>query len=430
MLDHHQQLDLRRVKIGFSGSFLSICLFFLSLTFKVFAFPVQLANSPQNSLALTLSAIHSAKKELLINIYEFTEPRIADAILERIQAGVHVELLQEGEPVGGMSQAAQKIKQKLVDAMDRAGHQDRYFQMRSPMKSLVKGQKRRFRYDHAKYIVIDGASLVIGSENYSPTGHPLPSENGNRGWEVWVQEPDLAHSFMQMFAEDTNLSYGDVQVLNSSYSFLTFHMPRVELPDVQLHETPWLTVDASLAEKITAPENSLSGLLKMVQEARKTLDIEQMSFHSDWKEAKTLSPLFEAVISAAERGVRVRVLLNDENVFFQPPGPVHLQQLKLKPLDELLRINKNEITVDALNQAARTHGLPLQARIANVKAMGVSKIHNKGVLVDGEKTLISSINWSENSVIHNREAAILLTSPEAHQYFGDLFQRDWDLSTQ
>lgn len=422
-------------KLGLLSRLVGVYLLVLTLSFEVFGFPVQLANSPQNSLALTLSAIHSAQKELLINIYEFTEPSIADAILERIQAGVHVELLQEGEPVGGMSQPAQEIKQELVDAMNRAGQQDRYFQMKSPMKFMAKGQKRRFRYDHAKYMVIDGASLVIGSENYSPTGHPLPSENGNRGWEVWVQEPDLAHSFMQMFSEDTNLSYGDVQVLNSScpfcvplrttlYQYLAFHLPRVQ------NETPWLTVDASLAEKITSPENSLSGLLKIIRGARKTLDIEQMSFHSDWREAKTLSPLFDAVISAAERGVRVRVLLNDENVFFQPPGPAMLKQLKLRPLDQSLRINKNEITVNALNQVARDRGLPLQARIANVKAMGVSKIHNKGVLVDGEKTLISSINWSENSVTNNREAAVLLTSPEAHRYFGDLFQRDWDSSVK
>ena len=67
--------------------------------------------------------------------------------------------------------------------------------------------------------------------------------------------------------------------------------------------------------------------------------------------------------------------------------------------------------------------------VADLKAMGVDYIHNKGVVVDGNKTLISSINWDENAVEKNREAAVVITSTDIYNHYEALFQHDWDVST-
>ncbi|MGZ3693693.1 MAG: phospholipase D-like domain-containing protein, partial [Bdellovibrionota bacterium] len=88
----------------------------------------------------------------------------------------------------------------------------------------------------------------------------------------------------------------------------------------------------------------------------------------------------------------------------------------------------NTVTIKALNELAATRGLKISAKTANLKAMGVDYIHNKGLLVDGNKTLISSINWDENSVLNNREAAVVITSAPVAQYFAGLFSRDWAVS--
>lgn len=58
---------------------------------------------------------------------------------------------------------------------------------------------------------------------------------------------------------------------------------------------------------------------------------------------------------------------------------------------------------------------------------GLAKLHNKGVIVDGELTLVSSINWGQGAVFRNREAGVIIHSPEVADYFTRVFLRDWDL---
>ena len=121
----------------------------------------------------------------------------------------------------------------------------------------------------------------------------------------------------------------------------------------------------------------------------------------------------------------MRVLLNDSTVFDHPSkedataDDEHAFEKSSKP-----KINQNQVTVDALNRACGR----IDARIANIKAMGVTYIHNKGMMVDGDKVLISSINWNENAVEKNREAAVVLHGSVIHDYYHSLFDGDWGVS--
>ena len=81
-----------------------------------------------------------------------------------------------------------------------------------------------------------------------------------------------------------------------------------------------------------------------------------------------------------------------------------------------------------LNQLGAQGLSPIQARVADVKAMGVDYIHNKGVIVDGVRTLISSINWDANAVLKNREAAVVIDSPDVGAYYSKIFDGDWTAS--
>ncbi|MGE3260144.1 MAG: phosphatidylserine/phosphatidylglycerophosphate/cardiolipin synthase family protein [Bacteriovoracia bacterium] len=365
------------------------------------AIPVEVGNAPENDLALTLKAISGAKRNLFINIYEFTSDPIADAIEERIQAGVNVEILAENQPVGGLSKEGRAVQARLVAAMKQASGNDHFY----VMSSHATLAKRRFRFDHGKYAVVDNEAVLIGSENYSPSGHPAPGTKGNRGWEVIVRDRNLAQDFSGLFSSDTSLAHGDVMDLAEAKSAAM----KMLLPEEKTF-SPEPGLVATAVQKITAPENSETALLALLNSARLSIDIEQMMFSSDWGDRS--SSLFDAVVAAAKRGVKVRVLLNDESVFNHSKEPTK---------------SKNQPTVDALN-ALGGQGYRVEARIANLKAMGVDYIHNKGLLVDGTKTLVSSINWDENSVLSNRETAVLITGDSVCQYFSALFQRDWAAS--
>ena len=404
------------------------------------AFPVVVSEAPTDNLSLTVGAIKSAKQSLYMNIYEFTSSEIADAVLDRIQNGVTVQIIEEGQPVGGLATAAVGIQDHLTQAMNAAGKGDRFFEM----TSKASGGKRRYRYDHAKYAVIDGTTLLIGSENYSPTGNPEPNTLGNRGWEVLIGDAAIAQEFMSIFTADSDTSHGDILSLGSGPQTVALSDPGSSLTDLFM-STPGAakkpvkprpckrncppqpqldapspvtpvspeglaTLEASAVQRVTSPDTSLSGLVGLVNSARTSLDIEQMTFDKAWGNQGGQSPLFDAVVAAVKRGVKVRVLLNDESVFDHPGHPAK---------------RNNEETVTALNQL----GQQVSAMICNRKAMGVDYIHNKGVLVDGELTLISSINWDQNSVTNNREAAVIITSPAVFSHYEALFEKDWQASS-
>ncbi|MBC7692323.1 MAG: phosphatidylserine/phosphatidylglycerophosphate/cardiolipin synthase family protein [Methylotenera sp.] len=370
---------------------------------------VRVSEAPGNDLALTVETLKSARSSIFLNIYDLTSQKVADALIERIHSGVKVEILEEGAPVSGLSSAAREIQKQLVAAMrtQSASSNHLYEMIQLPGRS-----GRRFRFDHAKYAVIDGAALLIGSENYSPTGNPEPGSIGNRGWEVLVSDPALASDFHQLFLEDSDLTQGDVRDLTvQSPSRARNGAVSANLAGPGLNAFPVL--HASKVETILSPESSLSGLLSLITHAGVSIDLQQMTFDSAWNGADR-SPLVDALVSAAKRGVQIRVLLNDDHTFDKPGKPA-------RP--------RNRICVDLLNQLAQRNGKPnLTARIANVKAMGVDYIHNKGALIDGRLTLVSSINWDYNSILNNREAAIVLTSPEIFNHYEKIFSSDWVLS--
>jgi len=393
-------------------------------------FTLEVAESPTNSLSLTVTAIQSAQQSLYLNIYELSSSDVSDALMERIRQGVHVEIIEEGQPVGGVSAAARGIQAQIAQAMREAGGQDHLYEMTSHASGTARASKRRFHYDHAKYAVIDGKDLLIGSENYSPTGNPESGTKGNRGWEVLIHDPAITSEFAAVFSADSNLSAGDLVDLTVSDAPCTSTScssnnsgggnDPMAIPLWAAAAAPSIAVssptrlEASAVTRVTSPDTSLSGLLALLNSAHTSIDIEQMTFDSGWGKNGAQSPLLQAVMDAARRGVRVRVLLNDEQVFAHPSHPT---------------ASKNLPTIDTLNQLAQSEGLNLAAATADIKRMGVTYIHNKGVLVDGDKTLISSINWDSNAVLNNREAAVVLTSSDVFSHYEALFDGDWKASS-
>lgn len=384
--------------LGFLSSFLYATQAFVS-------------SAPEDDLSLTLKAINSAKNNLSINIYEFTSTEVSDAIIKAIGRGVDVDLLQEGQIVGGISEGGLQIQQDVLTAMDESGGNHHYYEMTGAKKD------RRYAFDHAKYIVIDNKNLLIGSENYSPAGQPSSGAKGNRGWEVFLDDKSLVNKYLSVFKEDSSLDYGDVEELESRGKFKPFQLFTMSGPGwVRKPSTntraPQKVVGTNFEVEgvtaVTSPDTSLKGLLKFIKDSKKSLQIQQMTLALKWGGAT--SPLVNEILAAARRGVKVQILLNNEKAF---GGSAK---------------EKNRETIDFLNQMAEAEDLEMEGRIADLKDMGVKIIHNKGALADGNRTLVSSINWNQNAVENNREAAVVIESGDVNQYYLKLFNHDWKVS--
>lgn len=378
----------------------------LLLAVPAFAFPIRMALAPDNNQAVLNSVLNSATRELIINIYQFESPEIAAVIISKIKSGVTVRLLVEGEPLGSISPNGKKLLSAIAGAIRASGNPD----SRLAMMTRSKNNTRRFRFNHAKYVISDRRYVLISSENFTATGHPVAGQIGNRGWDVVMDNSSLAEDLMQVFRSDADARNGDVLLVRSNARVLP---PATTKGPRRAQAIPDAYGNAASVRLVASPR-SLDEIVSLIRSARVRIDVEKMSLPASWRSpVRRENPIVTELIRAAQRGVDVRVLLNDDTVFGGG-----------EPDDS----KGNAATVALLRQVAKAERLPISARTVNVRRADISYIHNKGILVDGEQAFVSSINGTQNSVENNREIAVVLRSPDAAKYYGYAFEFDWRAS--
>ena len=348
--------------------------------------------SPDSSRPELLRAINEAKRSLLLNAYEITDREVAEALCELRASGVHVRVLVEGKPVGGISNEEYAVLNRLN-------------QCGTDVKQVGGGTVRSpYRFNHGKYLIVDERCVLVTSENIKSHGFPEQGMNGNRGWGVYLCHPEFA-SYMQMvFFEDfTNpASVPPISSYGQNYPDNDESDTELRAYNAVFDRFAFAGVDVI---PVIAPDTTHE-LVSLIDRAIKTIDIEQAYISqnkNEWTE------LMHHVFDAARRGVTVRILL--DSYWFNT-----------------VNANDNDEIVDKIRHIAYDEGLPIEARLIDLRATNLVKIHNKGVIVDGNEVFIGSINWNENSPTFNREVGVIIKSSEVAGYFTDVFESDWNPS--
>jgi phosphatidylserine/phosphatidylglycerophosphate/cardiolipin synthase-like enzyme len=123
--------------------------------------------------AFAVAAIDSARRSLLVQAYNFTEPRIIGAIIAARHRGVAVAVI--------VDKITARQRGEGVDAVAAAGIPT--YVDRSP------------RIAHNKVMVIDGTMVLTGSFNWSVSAERYNAEN-----LVALRSPGLAAYYAQNFA--------------------------------------------------------------------------------------------------------------------------------------------------------------------------------------------------------------------------------------
>ncbi len=342
--------------------------------------------APDASREMLESAIAFADSELLINVYEFADPGIATGIAAARDDGVSVTILLEGGPVGGISAeekgmvAYLRNKGAIIYTMETTDN-----------------AHARYRYDHAKYLIADREAVLVTSENFKETGFPERGTTGNRGWGVFITDPRVADYFADVFMAD--MAGDDVVPFTG-----TGTLPEESQGDTYTPKFGTQSFDGATVTPVLAPDTAFL-IPALIEDAEKTVDIQQ-AYISNWtKDAP--NPYLEAAVDGARRGVSVRIIL--DSYWFSIEGE-----------------NDNDEMAERINARAASEGLPMEARLARLGPGYPEKVHNKGVIVDGNAVLISSVNWNENSPSFNREAGIIIESPDTGAYFSEVFAADWE----
>jgi cardiolipin synthase A/B len=326
--------------------------------------------TPGDAYATLHAALDGAQREVLVEVYQFNHPGLAAALHAALDRGVAVRLLVEGAPVAGIPEA----QRSLLDGLAHAG---------AEVRTIGGSGRDRYGTMHAKVTIVDGAVVVLGSENWTPSGFPVHGE-GNRGWGARVDSPALAAWFAEVWQEDADLARGDVAAWLPRSAGLR---PPDELP-----VGPPAAAAPAEVRALLVPDNASPEVLALAAGARATLDAMALQFPPAWADGP--NPLLEQLRAAAERGVRVRVLLDGS------PG------------------SENAATALLLEGWA-AEGLPVEARLAREV-----RVHNKALVVDGREALVGSTNFGQAAMTRNREAALVVRGAPVEAWQAS-FEEDW-----
>ncbi len=336
-----------------------------------------------------------------------------DALLAARQRGVAVTLLLEAAPSGGVDDQEKYICQQL-----EAAGVPCWFMINDPDQDIYD----RYRYLHAKFILIDGKQVVISSENLSPNSLPYDDKSdgttGRRGVLLITDAPGVVARVQTIFERDFDLvNHRDITNTGKAIGAPPpGFSPITETGGISYtvrYPNPAVFTGQFAFEIVQAPENSLrdrDSLLGLVNRAGAgdTVWVEQLYERPYWGDnpAEDPNPRLEAYIAAARRGADVRILLDS---FFDVPGSA----------------TSNAATCAYVNQIALDEKLTLACITANPAGLG---IHNKMVLAQiGGKGYVhvGSINGSEQSNKGNRELALQVQSDDAYALLSEMFAADW-----
>ncbi len=359
--------------------------------------------SPDCSLETVLSGIETAKTSLRLCTYELDSVPVCRALIDAHHRGVCVRILVDGSPAGGLDDD----EVACLSVLAAAGAS-----VLAVNGNLTQDSVQHIGALHAKYMVVDGARSFVLSENFVKSGLPPDPLFGNRGWGVEVVDIGLGSHLSRLFDSDSRSDRTDVIDWRRDPRCDEFRALPEEPMTAQCRPQflPFVTTNEARVQAIVSPDASVAApyLANLITTSSEIL-ISQFQADVAWDSRWTglgTSPLVESVISAMRAGAVVRGLFDSS----------------------WYNLEGNKRIVGFLSGLARNESL--DGAFAQVDPRSpISILHNKGVILDGKKTLVSSNNWCFASFARNRELALLIDSAEVASYFRRAFDMDWTPDT-
>jgi phosphatidylserine/phosphatidylglycerophosphate/cardiolipin synthase-like enzyme len=384
---------------------------------------VTLAVGPEGLYELIAAALHDARLSVDLNIYTLEHPQLAAELAEAARRGVRVRILLEGGPPGGIT----PLQRWCVAQVAAAGGDVRYFAVQP---TAPNGYRKRYRFAHAKFAVIDRTLGLVGTENFNPDSMPVPGAapaGGRRGFYLITDAPGVVAHLARLFAVDwapdvfrdlRPFALEDPKLGGPPADFMLPPPPEYPVAAAPF-STPTTAEDDIRFMVVSAPENALrpdAGINQLIAETGTGDEILVFGLYENrhWGEVASNpiadpNPRLEALLAAARRGAQVRLLLDS---FF----------------DEEDALRSNRATAEYVRAIAAAEGLNLEARLGNPTLGG---IHAKALLVrvGSERwTAIGSLNGGEVSTKLNREVVLLVDARPIFDRVRTVFEHDWALS--
>lgn len=384
-------LPFREFRYGFTE--------FGSRSFDVAPGAVTAFTSPDCSLQVITGAIRDSRRMICICTYEFSSVPICLELLEAVGRGVRVRVLVDGAPAGDMDEEAvaclSAIRASGAEVLTLNGN-------------LTKGIVQHVGALHAKYIVIDSSKSIVMSENLVEDGVPQDSIFGNRGWGAMISDAGLAGYLLDLFDADARRSRHDVRdwLHDSRYNASAVLRKPPGSSHPQGFLASFVSTERASVTVVPSPDGSVDHpyLLEFLH-ASESVAVEQFQvdlfWTSRWTGERYLNPLLRDLLDSADGGAEVKALFDSSWFNYE----------------------RNAQAVDFL-RGNSTSGSRLSSDLIDRRSP-ISLLHNKGAVVDGTLSSITSNNWVSASFARNRELAVLIGSREIASHFLRAFDLDW-----
>jgi PLD-like domain len=350
--------------------------------------------------------LEATRSTLSIAMYDFNADYIATAFIDAVKSNdIHVVLTWDD----GMTAPEETIRTKL----------------RTKLKDMdgwiVKcGNHHRFASAyHEKVAVRDHESFWLSSGNWSrrsqpdidPVGDPDSARGmyskGNREWHVIVEDDALAQLFEKYIEYDRD---GSKQEDEQGEPGVTLGLQPARMPDlfVPIEDLSDMTMalrppnpvkPATLptmprtikVQPVLTPDNYIERLNELLDSAERSIYLQYA--YITYSDKAGDEPFTEMLAKLAE-------------LSFKPAMDVRIIVGSADAADKIRRLAEAGFS----EKVFRTQG----------------SIHNKGIVVDGARVLVSSANWSGDGVVRNRDAGLIIHDEEIAGYYQRVFLDDWD----
>ncbi|MFA5625348.1 MAG: phospholipase D-like domain-containing protein [Bradymonadales bacterium] len=246
---------------------------------------------------------------------------------------------------------------------------------------------------HAKYFIIDKKIAYFGSQNFDWRSLEHISELG-----ALVQNPELVLPLQETFELDWALA-GD---RSAEYTKSEHTMP-VRI----VYKGEETQVTSALSPKDLLPDPALWDLpqiLELIANAKKRIDIQLLNYTITNYDKSSFTEIDDALIAAAERGVKVRLMVSDWSK----------RKKYIADLQRLEPINNIESKMIVIPEAS-TGFIPF-----------ARTIHSKFMVVDEDAAWLGTSNWSGDYFYNSRNVGIVVKGRAFNKDLSHSFELYWD----
>ncbi|WP_343730170.1 phospholipase D-like domain-containing protein [Duganella sp.] len=250
---------------------------------------------------------------------------------------------------------------------------------------------------HAKYLVVDGATAYVGSQNFDWRSFEHIHETGLR-----ITDPKVVAQVLAIFNQDWR-----AQALTSQGQIAPVLNVRTALADI--HQDAFLLSSPNQYNPAGVGDSE-TGLPALLAEAKNEVRIQLLDYAPLSYGPKGMRPYYavidNAVRAAAQRGVRIKLMVSNWNL--EKPAQAYLKSLAVLP----------NVEIRVVTLPVASGGFIPFARV----------IHSKTMVIDNQIAWVGTSNWSGGYFDLSRNLEVVMRNEKMAQRLAALQEQTWSSS--